>query len=90
MADFVVNRPFSVTPITDLSNVGEGIQVTVVFQPKTVGQFKEDLILQYDTGETHFSLLSKCPLFPNIFLTVLLKLTLVILKIFQIAIQWEL
>uniref|UniRef100_A0A3B5MTE8 HYDIN/VesB/CFA65-like Ig-like domain-containing protein n=1 Tax=Xiphophorus couchianus TaxID=32473 RepID=A0A3B5MTE8_9TELE len=50
-------RPFSVTPITDLSNVGEGIQVTVVFQPMTVGQFKEDLILQYDTGEyVHISL----------------------------------
>ncbi|XP_043979545.1 hydrocephalus-inducing protein homolog [Gambusia affinis] len=50
-------RPFSVTPTADILDVGEGIQVTVVFKPKKVGQFQEDLILQYDTGEdVHISL----------------------------------
>uniref|UniRef100_A0A3B3Y9W6 HYDIN/VesB/CFA65-like Ig-like domain-containing protein n=1 Tax=Poecilia mexicana TaxID=48701 RepID=A0A3B3Y9W6_9TELE len=49
--------PFSVTPSTDILDVGEGIQVTVIFQPMKVGQFQEDLILQYDTGEdVHISL----------------------------------
>ncbi|XP_008409888.1 hydrocephalus-inducing protein homolog isoform X2 [Poecilia reticulata] len=49
--------PFSVTPSTDILDVGEGIQVTVIFQPMNVGQFQEDLILQYDTGEdVHISL----------------------------------
>uniref|UniRef100_A0A096LZ64 HYDIN/VesB/CFA65-like Ig-like domain-containing protein n=1 Tax=Poecilia formosa TaxID=48698 RepID=A0A096LZ64_POEFO len=49
--------PFSVTPSTDILDVGGAIQVTVMFQPMKVGQFQEDLILQYDTGEdVHISL----------------------------------
>uniref|UniRef100_A0A3B3UK42 HYDIN/VesB/CFA65-like Ig-like domain-containing protein n=1 Tax=Poecilia latipinna TaxID=48699 RepID=A0A3B3UK42_9TELE len=57
MADFVVNCPFSVTPSPDILDVGGAIQVTVMFQPMKVGQFQEDLILQYDTGEdVHISL----------------------------------
>ncbi|MEQ2189453.1 hypothetical protein GOODEAATRI_025464, partial [Goodea atripinnis] len=45
--------PFSVTPSSGTLSVGEGIQVTVVFHPMTVGDFQEDLLLHYGTGETH-------------------------------------
>ncbi|MEQ2275779.1 hypothetical protein XENORESO_008665 [Xenotaenia resolanae] len=42
-----------VTPSSGTLSVGEGIQVTVVFHPMTVGDFQEDLLLHYGTGETH-------------------------------------
>ncbi|XP_047205151.1 hydrocephalus-inducing protein homolog isoform X6 [Girardinichthys multiradiatus] len=49
--------PFSVTPSSGTLSVGEGIQVTVVFHPMTVGDFQEDLLLHYGTGEdVHISL----------------------------------
>ncbi|XP_038153742.1 hydrocephalus-inducing protein homolog [Cyprinodon tularosa] len=43
--------PFSVTPSSGMVDVGEGIPVTVAFHPMTVGDFQEDLLLLYDTGE---------------------------------------
>ncbi|KAM4733696.1 hydrocephalus-inducing protein homolog isoform 3-T4 [Anableps anableps] len=49
--------PFSVTPSFGTVDVGEGIHVTVFFHPMTAGEFQEDLILHYDTGEdVHISL----------------------------------
>ncbi|KAM6936867.1 hydrocephalus-inducing protein homolog [Xenentodon cancila] len=44
-------RPFSVTPSSGILEVGESMQVTVVFHPMTVGVHQQDLRLHYDTGE---------------------------------------
>ncbi|XP_061578790.1 hydrocephalus-inducing protein homolog [Cololabis saira] len=44
-------RPFSVTPSSGMLEVGESLQVTVVFQPRTVGIHQQDLRLHYHTGE---------------------------------------
>ncbi|XP_015258081.1 PREDICTED: hydrocephalus-inducing protein homolog [Cyprinodon variegatus] len=53
--------PFSVTPSSGTVDVGEGIPVTVVFHPMTVGDFQEDLLLLYDTGEiVHIGLFGTC------------------------------
>ncbi|XP_034542457.1 hydrocephalus-inducing protein homolog isoform X2 [Notolabrus celidotus] len=44
-------RPFSVTPSAGTLDVGEGMQVTVDFNPMTVGEHSQDLLLHYHTGE---------------------------------------
>ncbi|KAM6946364.1 hydrocephalus-inducing protein homolog [Aplochiton taeniatus] len=43
--------PFSVSPSTGAVGVGEIMQLTVDFLPKTVGDHNQDLVLQYDTAE---------------------------------------
>uniref|UniRef100_A0A8C6LRJ5 HYDIN/VesB/CFA65-like Ig-like domain-containing protein n=1 Tax=Nothobranchius furzeri TaxID=105023 RepID=A0A8C6LRJ5_NOTFU len=47
----VCSSPFSVTPSCGTLDVGESMQVTVFFQPMTVGSHQEDLVLHYHTGE---------------------------------------
>uniref|UniRef100_A0A3Q4BV25 HYDIN/VesB/CFA65-like Ig-like domain-containing protein n=1 Tax=Mola mola TaxID=94237 RepID=A0A3Q4BV25_MOLML len=44
-------RPFSVTPSSGTLDVNEGMQVTVTFNPMTLGEHSQDLILHYHTGE---------------------------------------
>ncbi|KAM9351917.1 LOW QUALITY PROTEIN: hydrocephalus-inducing protein homolog [Symphorus nematophorus] len=54
-------RPFSVTPSSGTLDVGKGMQVTVDFNPMTVGEHSQDLILHYHTGEDVFiSLYGAC------------------------------
>lgn len=48
------SRPFSVIPSFGALEVGESIQVTVVFQPIAVGIHQQDLRLHYHTGEIVF------------------------------------
>ncbi|XP_027128846.1 hydrocephalus-inducing protein homolog isoform X3 [Larimichthys crocea] len=43
--------PFSVTPSSGTLDVGESMQVTVDFNPMTVGDHSQDLLLHYHTGE---------------------------------------
>lgn len=52
----IASRPFSVTPSSGTLDVGESMQVTVLFQPKAVGDHQQDLLLHYNTGEkTNFN-----------------------------------
>lgn len=44
-------RPFSVTPTSGTLDVFESMQVTVTFNPMTVGDHSQGLILHYNTGE---------------------------------------
>ncbi|XP_069028847.1 hydrocephalus-inducing protein homolog [Embiotoca jacksoni] len=44
-------RPFSVAPSSGTLDVGESMQVTVVFQPLTTGEHRQELLLHYHTGE---------------------------------------
>ncbi|XP_045894223.1 hydrocephalus-inducing protein homolog [Micropterus dolomieu] len=44
-------RPFSITPSCGALDVGEGMQVTVEFNPMTAGDYSQDLLLHYHTGE---------------------------------------
>ncbi|KAM7396206.1 hypothetical protein PAMP_019263 [Pampus punctatissimus] len=54
-------RPFSVTPSSGTLDVGESMQVTVDFNPMTTGDHKQDLLLQYHTGEdVYVSLYGAC------------------------------
>ncbi|KAI3371721.1 hypothetical protein L3Q82_024292, partial [Scortum barcoo] len=54
-------RPFSVTPSSGILEVGEGMQVTVDFNPMMVGDYSQDLILHYHTGEdVYISLYGAC------------------------------
>ncbi|CAJ1057504.1 hydrocephalus-inducing protein homolog isoform X3 [Xyrichtys novacula] len=54
-------RPFSVTPSSGTLDVGEGMQVTVDFNPMTVGDHSRDLLLHYHTGEeVYISLYGVC------------------------------
>uniref|UniRef100_UPI003AADF4DB hydrocephalus-inducing protein homolog n=1 Tax=Centroberyx gerrardi TaxID=166262 RepID=UPI003AADF4DB len=43
--------PFSVTPSVGTLGVGESMQVTVDFNPRTTGDHRQDLLLHYHTGE---------------------------------------
>jgi hypothetical protein len=47
---FVLSRPFSVEPPLGTIGVGESMQVTVDFLPKTAGDHSQDLFLHYHTG----------------------------------------
>ncbi|KAM9301954.1 hydrocephalus-inducing protein homolog [Gastrophryne carolinensis] len=47
----LTQRPFSVEPGSGALDVGESMQVTLDFLPLEVGDHKEDLSIQYDTGE---------------------------------------
>ncbi|XP_037671842.1 hydrocephalus-inducing protein homolog isoform X7 [Choloepus didactylus] len=47
-------RPFSVEPSVGTLNVGETMQLEVEFEPQTVGNHSERLIVAYDTGEKVF------------------------------------
>ncbi|XP_076989079.1 hydrocephalus-inducing protein homolog isoform X4 [Tamandua tetradactyla] len=47
-------RPFSVEPSVGTLNVGETMQLEVEFEPQTVGNHSERLIVDYDTGEKVF------------------------------------
>ncbi|XP_073911808.1 hydrocephalus-inducing protein homolog [Castor canadensis] len=47
-------RPFSVEPPDGSLNVGESMQLEVDFEPQSVGNHSERLIVDYDTGETVF------------------------------------
>uniref|UniRef100_A0A3Q4HS85 Abnormal spindle-like microcephaly-associated protein ASH domain-containing protein n=1 Tax=Neolamprologus brichardi TaxID=32507 RepID=A0A3Q4HS85_NEOBR len=54
-------RPFSVTPEFGALDVGESMQVTVVFQPMNTGNHSQDLLLHYHTGEdVYISLHGSC------------------------------
>nr|XP_046249402.1 hydrocephalus-inducing protein homolog [Scatophagus argus] len=54
-------RPFSVTPSSGTLDVGESMQVTVDFNPMTIGDHSQDLILHYHTGEdVYISLYGAC------------------------------
>ncbi|XP_032469168.1 hydrocephalus-inducing protein homolog [Phocoena sinus] len=48
------HRPFSVEPSVGTLNVGESMQLEVDFEPQTVGNHSEKLIVYYDTGEKVF------------------------------------
>ncbi|XP_070307131.1 hydrocephalus-inducing protein homolog isoform X1 [Odocoileus virginianus] len=48
------HRPFSVEPSVGTLNVGESMQLEVDFEPQTVGNHSERLIVHYDTGEKVF------------------------------------
>uniref|UniRef100_A0A8C0I401 Abnormal spindle-like microcephaly-associated protein ASH domain-containing protein n=1 Tax=Balaenoptera musculus TaxID=9771 RepID=A0A8C0I401_BALMU len=48
------HRPFSVEPSVGTLNVGESMQLEVDFEPQTVGNHSEKLIVYYDTGEDVF------------------------------------
>ncbi|XP_026975142.1 hydrocephalus-inducing protein homolog [Sagmatias obliquidens] len=48
------HRPFSVEPSIGTLNVGESMQLEVDFEPQTVGNHSEKLIVCYDTGEKVF------------------------------------
>ncbi|XP_061825847.2 hydrocephalus-inducing protein homolog [Nerophis lumbriciformis] len=53
--------PFSVTPSSGTLDIGEGMQVTVAFNPMTIGDHRQDLLLLYDTGEdVHITLHGSC------------------------------
>ncbi|OWK15745.1 hypothetical protein Celaphus_00004318, partial [Cervus elaphus hippelaphus] len=43
------HRPFSVEPSVGTLNVGESMQLEVDFEPQTVGNHSERLIVHYDT-----------------------------------------
>ncbi|XP_025759455.1 hydrocephalus-inducing protein homolog isoform X1 [Oreochromis niloticus] len=54
-------RPFSVTPEFGTLDVGESMQVTVVFHPMNTGNHRQDLLLHYHTGEdVYISLHGSC------------------------------
>ncbi|KAM9351908.1 hydrocephalus-inducing protein homolog [Symphorus nematophorus] len=54
-------RPFSVMPSSGTLDAGESMQVTVDFNPMTVGDHSQDLIVHYHTGEDVFiSLYGAC------------------------------
>ncbi|XP_035521672.1 hydrocephalus-inducing protein homolog [Morone saxatilis] len=54
-------RPFSVTPSSGTLGVGESMQVTVNFNPMTIGDHSQDLLLHYHTGEdVYISLYGTC------------------------------
>lgn len=46
-----MNRPFTVSPDNGTLAVNDSIQITVEFQPMTVGDHFRELVLHYDTGE---------------------------------------
>lgn len=48
---FMCFRPFSVTPSSGTLDMFESIQVTITFNPMTVGDHSQDLLLHYHTGE---------------------------------------
>ncbi|KAG8523662.1 Hydrocephalus-inducing protein, partial [Galemys pyrenaicus] len=48
------HRPFSVEPSVATLNVGKFMQLEVQFEPQTVGNHSERLIVHYDTGEKVF------------------------------------
>lgn len=48
------HRPFSIEPSVGTLNVGESMQMEVDFQPQTVGNHSQRLIVGYDTGEKVF------------------------------------
>ncbi|XP_058530078.1 hydrocephalus-inducing protein homolog isoform X1 [Ochotona princeps] len=47
-------RPFSVEPTVATLDVGESMQLEVEFEPQSVGNHSERLIVYYDTGEKVF------------------------------------
>ncbi|KAL4630328.1 hypothetical protein GN956_G15742 [Arapaima gigas] len=51
MSSVFFQSPFSVDPPLGTLKVGQSMQVTVEFLPKTTGDFTQDLVLQYHTGE---------------------------------------
>lgn len=51
LLSFMCFRPFSVTPSSGTLDVFESTQVTVTFNPMTVGDHSQDLLLHYHTGE---------------------------------------
>ncbi|XP_041651130.1 hydrocephalus-inducing protein homolog [Cheilinus undulatus] len=54
-------RPFTVTPSSGTLEVGQGMLVTVDFNPVAVGEYSQDLILHYHTGEdVHIALYGVC------------------------------
>uniref|UniRef100_A0A3B4AXY3 HYDIN/VesB/CFA65-like Ig-like domain-containing protein n=1 Tax=Periophthalmus magnuspinnatus TaxID=409849 RepID=A0A3B4AXY3_9GOBI len=54
-------EPFSVMPSSGSLDVGESVQVTVMFSPMTVGDHRQDLLLYYHTGEVvYISLCGAC------------------------------
>ncbi|XP_029465095.1 hydrocephalus-inducing protein homolog [Rhinatrema bivittatum] len=46
------SRPFSIEPSLGTMGIGESMQMTVEFKPQHIGDHSEDLVINYDTGET--------------------------------------
>lgn len=46
-----VEKPFSVSPDHGILPVGENMQVTVDFKPMKCGEFKNELVINYDSSE---------------------------------------
>ncbi|XP_044126636.1 hydrocephalus-inducing protein homolog [Bufo gargarizans] len=44
-------RPFHVEPVSGTLDVGNSMQVILEYQPTEVGDHKQELLIQYDTGE---------------------------------------
>ena len=53
-----VPAPFSVTPSDGALRAGEAMQLTFGFQPETRGEYSEELLVEYDSGERCFARLS--------------------------------
>jgi hydrocephalus-inducing protein len=47
-------RPFMISPDHGILPIGENMQVTLDFQPTKVGDYKSDLIINYDSSESIF------------------------------------
>ncbi len=45
-------RPFSVSPEHGILPIGENMQVTIDFQPTKCGDYKKELMINYDSSET--------------------------------------
>ena len=53
-----VPRPFEVTPSDALLRAGESLQLTFGFKPEVRGDYGEELLIEYDTGERCYARLS--------------------------------
>lgn len=47
-----MNRPFAVNPVSGVIPVDEMLQVSVEFQPVTVGEHVGEMIVHYDSGRS--------------------------------------
>ena len=53
-----VPKPFSVTPSDGALKAGEAMQLTFGFQPQVSGEYAEELLVEYDSGERCYARLS--------------------------------
>lgn len=55
-----MNRPFAVSPVSGVIPVDEMLQVSVEFQPVTVGEHVGEMIVHYDSGRSALYVQSLC------------------------------